>query len=89
MTRLIPYRTDEDIRQLVTYYDEQGFTDMPYLLRETIKSRSITFVRRDPTELEMWETNSDAREHRILNNEKTLEDYIDKYKRGKSFNILA
>jgi hypothetical protein len=35
--------------------------------------------RRFPTELEQWETVSDAREHRITNNELTLKDYKDKY----------
>ena len=89
LSRLVPYRSDNDIRQLVSQYDEQSFQDMPYWLRETVKARSVTFTRRQPTELEMWETNNDAREHRIMNNEKTLEDYKDKYLHGKSFNILV
>lgn len=88
-SRLIPYRTDEDIRQLISFYDEQAFIDMPYWLRNTIIARNIRFRRRQPTELEMWETIADAREHRILNNEKTLEDYKDKYFRGRQFNIFA
>ena len=38
---------------------------------------------------ELQETNKDAREHRIMNNERNIEDFKDHYKRGKHFNILT
>jgi hypothetical protein len=83
---LIPYCTNEDIDRYISMYDEQAFQDMPYWLRETVRHRELTYTSREPTELEQWETVSDAREHRILNNEKTMQDFKDKYKHGKSFN---
>jgi len=86
MSKLIPYRTDEDIKQLITQFDEYAFDDLPKELQSTIRSRTITFNRREPTEIEQWETKSDALEHRVLNKELTLEDYINKYKHGKDYN---
>ena len=41
--------------------------------------RRIPIPKRQPTEAEMWETVSDAQEHRIMNNERTLQDIKDKY----------
>ena len=49
----------------------------------------VTDTRNDPTELEQWDTVSDAREHRILNKELTLSDLQDKYKRGKSLTLVT
>jgi len=45
--------------------------------------------RRFPTELEQWETVSDAREHRIINKELTQQDYVDKYRKGKSLTLIT
>ncbi len=87
--KLIPYRSDDDIKRMVNKYDEYAFDDLPYQLRQSIINRSITFPTRKPTELEMWETNEDAREHRHMNKQLTLEDYKDKYKRGRVFNLYA
>ena len=46
-------------------------------------------LRREPTELEKWETVKDAREHRIMNKELTINDYLDKYERGKSLTLIT
>ena len=86
---LIPYRSDEELVQELTEYDELGYEDVPYLLRQALEGRNIIFQRREPTELEVWETNKDAAEHRHINNERNLEDFKDKYLRGKIFNIFA
>ena len=86
---LIPYRSDEELIAVLAEFDELGYEDVPYMLRQQLEGRTITFERREPTELEMWETNSDAREHRITNNELTIQDYLDKYRNGKSFTIGA
>ena len=80
--------TDSEVTMYLSEYDERGFEAIPAWLRHEIRARQLTFPRRDPTPQEMDETIRDAREHRIVNNEKTLEDYIDKYKHGKSFDIL-
>jgi len=83
-----PYLTDEEIVCYLSEYDEQGFEALPSWLQQELQVRHITFQRREPTELEKWETIADAREHRILNNEKTIKDYMDKYKRGKPFHTF-
>jgi hypothetical protein len=49
----------------------------------------VTDTRNDPTELEQWDTVSDAREHRIMHKELTIKDYQDKYKRGKNITLIT
>ena len=83
---LIPYHTNEEVVALLSEYDEVGFQDLPYQLRNTIKSRSIMFRRREPTEHERQVTKADAKEHRHMNNELTIKDYFDKYQ-GKQFTL--
>lgn len=88
MSLMAPHRTDKDIVMILSQYDECSFTQLPSWLRLQLQVRDIKFPRREPTEYEQWETVSDAREHRITNNEKTLEDYKDKYLKGKPFHIF-
>jgi hypothetical protein len=83
---LIPYRSDEELVQLVNDYDEYAFQDLPAQLKLALRSRDIMFRRREPTEQERNETIIDAKEHRHLNNELTLKDYFDKYQ-GKQFTL--
>ena len=82
----IPYRSDEELVQLVNDYDEYAFQDLPAQLRLALQTRSIMFRRREPTEQERNETIIDAKEHRHLNKELTLKDYFDKYQ-GKQFTL--
>jgi hypothetical protein len=89
MSRLAPYFTDDQIAFMLLQYDDVAFSAIPHWLQGQVISRNMEFQRRLPTELEMWETVSDAREHRITNNELTMQDYMDKYKHGKSFTIGA
>jgi len=49
----------------------------------------VTDTRNEPTEREQWDTISDAREHRIMHKELTIEDFQDKYKRGKSLTLIT
>jgi hypothetical protein len=88
MSKMMPVHTDQDILRYVSEYDEQSFADMPDWLCVQMQVREFIFGPREPTELEQWETVADAREHRIMNNEKTLQDYKDKYFKGKSFTII-
>jgi hypothetical protein len=85
---LIRETTDEELMLQLDYYNEQAWTDVPKSIRERIEARYILIPSRKPTEQEIWETISDAREHRITNKELTIQDYLDKYKHGKSFNII-
>jgi hypothetical protein len=84
-----PYMSDEEILSALTEYDDSGYDDVPQWLKHELLARNLTFERRQPTELEQWETVSDAREHRIMNKELTIKDYQDKYKRGKSLTLVT
>ena len=86
---LIPYLTYDGLVTALDEYAELGYEDVPYELRQHIESRNIVFQRRAPTELEVWESNKDAKEHRHMNNERTLDDFKDTYQRGKHFNLFA
>ena len=79
MSKMMPYMTDEEIMFELSHYDEQAFDDLPSWLQQELQVRQIPIPKRQPTEIEMWETVSDAQEHRIMNNERTLQDIKDKY----------
>jgi hypothetical protein len=69
----------------INRYGEFGFKKLPKWLQTQIKIRSPIFKRRSPTEIEMWDTVSDAREHRIINKQLTTQDYLDHYRGKKSY----
>jgi hypothetical protein len=46
-------------------------------------------TRINPTEMQEWETVNDAKEHRIMNKELTIKDYLDKYKNRKSLTLIT
>ena len=89
MTKIKPYMTDEELMKALSEYDEVGFDDLPSWIQDELRARNLTFDSRRPTELEQWETVSDAREHRIVNKELTIKDYLDKYKHGKSLTLIT
>jgi hypothetical protein len=83
MMEIKPYMTDEEVMKELSQYDEHGFEDLPSWLKDEIRARNLPIPARSPSDLEQWETVSDALEHRITNNELTVNDYINKYKHGK------
>ena len=89
MNKVRPYMTDEEVKRYLAEYSESGFDDLPNWLQTELRARQLVFEKRQPTELEQWETVSDAREHRIANKELTQEDYKDKYMRRKSLTLIA
>jgi hypothetical protein len=89
MSRLMPDFTDDQLAYELMKYDEVAFSDVPDNIQLLVISRNMKFDRREPTELEQWETIADEREHRITNKELTIQDYMDYYKHGKSFTIGA
>ena len=89
MNKVKPYMTDEEVKRYLAEYSESGFDDLPNWLQTELRARQLVFEKRQPTELEQWETVSDAREHRIVNIELTQEDYKDKYMKGKSLTLIA
>jgi hypothetical protein len=89
MNKVKPYMSDEEVSRYLAEYNESGFDDIPNWLRQELKVRQLVFKKRQPTDMEKWETVSDAREHRIVNKELTQEDYKDKYMKGKSITIIT
>jgi hypothetical protein len=89
MSKMMPYMTDEELNSYLNEFSELGFDDLPSWLQTELKARQLVVTKREPTELEMWETNSDAREHRIMNKELTQQDYVDKYRKGKSLTLIT
>ena len=80
--------TDKQILRLVDKYEDLGFDDLPSWLQTQLQVRKLDVKPRPPTEIEMWETNSDAREHRILNNELTIKDFMDHYTGKRSYEYV-
>ena len=83
-----PYVTDVELSSALSEYNEHGFEDIPQWMQTELKVRNLPEFKRHPTEQEKEETMSDARRHRISNNEKTIEDFKDKYLRGIPFTEL-
>lgn len=84
-----PEITNEKVIELLDGYDELAFDQLPYWLRETVKARGIVFKQHQPDQVAMWDTVDDAREHRIMNNELTIQDFIDKYTKRQSLSIFT
>ena len=80
--------SDEEVNRHLSEYGDSGYDDLPDWLRSEVRSRNLLYEKRQPTDIEKWETVSDAREHRITNNELTLQDYKDKYLNGRNFTII-
>lgn len=74
-----PYVDDAELALMLSVYDENAFTDVPYWIRHQIRGRGITFERRHPTPQEVMETEVDAKYHRITHNERNIQDFKDKY----------
>ncbi len=82
MQKIKPYMTDEEVIVALRSYDDLGYDDLPGWLKKELQARNIPVPKRSPSELERWETNFDALEHRITNKELTIDDYL-KYYQGK------
>jgi hypothetical protein len=71
--------TIEAVIKALNEYEELGFEDLPQWLQQELRIGSFDFPVRNPTELEMHDTILDWKEHRMHNNELTLDDIKDKY----------
>lgn len=83
------YLSDEELSAYLSEYNERGFDDLPQFLQDELHARQLPVTTRNPTELEQWETINDAREHRIMNKELTIEDYHDNLVKGKSLTLIT
>ena len=80
------YMEDEEVREALREYDNYGFENLPNWLQCELIARDLPHERRMPTEFEQWETVSDAREHRIVNKELTVKDYLNHYTGKRDYN---
>ena len=81
---LIRQYSDEDLMSQLDYYNEVAWNDVPHTIREQIISRTILLPARPPTKQEQWDTLSDAKEHRAMNNEQTMNDFKLKYQHKRN-----
>ena len=86
MKKIRPYMEDEEVRRYLRDYEDLGFTDLPDWLQRELIARDLPHEIRRPTDIEKWETVSDAREHRIVNQELSIQDYIDHYTGKRNYN---
>ena len=80
------YMEDEEVREALREYDNHGFENLPDWLQCELIARNLPHERRMPTEFEQWETVSDATEHRIVNKELTVKDYLNHYTGKRDYN---
>ena len=71
--------SDTEIWLELQEYGDIGYEDMPKWLKNELIARQLTFESRKPTIQEMLETEQDAKEHRVMNNEMNLDDYKERY----------
>jgi len=86
MKKIKPLMEDEEVREALIEYADLGYQDLPDWLQRELRARDLPHKIRRPTELEQWETVSDAREHRIVNKELNIQDYLDHYKGKRNYN---
>ena len=86
MKKIRPYMEDEEVREALRDYEDLGYEDLPDWLQRELIVRDLPHKSRRPSDLEKWDTVSDAREHRIVNNELSIQDYIDHYTGKRDYN---
>ena len=79
-----PYMENEELLSHLSEYDESGFSNLPKWMRHELSARNLSFGPREPTRYEAKLAEPDAREHRRLYHEETLDDLYEHYvTRGK------
>jgi len=86
MSKIKPYMTNEEVNVALTEFGDVGYDDLPSWLKHELIARGLQFPKREPTDLERWETIMDATEHRIMNKELAIEDYINHYTGKRNYN---
>ena len=86
MKKIRPYMEDEEVREALRDYEDLGYEDLPDWLQRELIVRDLPHKSRRPDDIEKWDTVSDAREHRIVNNELSIQDYIDHYTGKRDYN---
>ena len=79
--RVVPNKLMDSI---LHQYGDVGFDSLPKRIKQALMYNGWRPVARKPTELEQWETVVDAFEHRVMNDELTVKDYLNKYTKGRN-----
>lgn len=61
-------------------YGDVTFSQLPQWLQHALRNGDVVVPRRNPTAIEMQETEDDAFQHRKNTNTQTLDDYLDYFK---------
>ena len=82
------YMNDDEVREALRRFDDCAYCDLPNWLISEMQARNLSFPTRAPHDTEMLETVNDAFEHRVLNNELTITDYLNHYRNERSIKCL-
>ena len=81
--RPVSFMSPEEINSYLNEHGDNSYEDLPYWLRHELSARQLSWPRRIATSDEYFESQEDARIHRVSNNELTIQDYEDYYTYGK------
>ena len=84
-----PYMSDVEVSNALEKYEDMGYDKIPGWLKQEMLSRQLPIPKRHPDEVDKIIAEPDAREHRIMHNELTIQDYVNKYKRGQSLTLIT
>jgi hypothetical protein len=84
-----PYMTDVEVSNALERYEDMGYDRLPAWLKREMDARQLPIHKRHPDDVDKIIAEPDAREHRIMNKELTIQDYVNKYKRGQSLTLIT
>ena len=84
-----PYMTDVEVSNALERYEDMGYDKLPAWLKREMDARQLPIHKRHPDDVDKIIAEPDAREHRIMNKELTIQDYVNKYKRGQSLTLIT
>ena len=84
-----PYMTDVEVSNALERYEDMGYDKLPAWLKREMDARQLPIHKRHPDDVDKIIAEPDAREHRIMNKELTIQDYVNKYKHGQSLTLIT
>lgn len=81
------YISNVELADALADYSNHGFDDLPDWIRYELRTRQLTFDTRRPESYERSVTNADLLEHKITNNELTINDYNFLAKKGMKYHV--
>ena len=84
-----PYMTDVEVSNALERYEDMSYDKLPAWLKREMDARQLPIPKRHPDDVDKVIAEHDAREHRIMNRELTIQDYVNKYKHGQSLTLIT